>query len=66
MGYSVFTSIEQRKSALEPAPTFLGIKLDPKLKYNSHFNEIVKKVSPKVNILRRIKGFKWRKSISLN
>ena len=45
--YSIKLKIENQEIPLESTPTFLGIKLDPKLKYNFHFNEIVKKVSPK-------------------
>lgn len=80
--YTVFTSAGLRKNyvdkysielkvineliPLEPNPTFLGIKLDPKLKYAEHLREVVKKATPKINILRKIKEFKWKSSLNLN
>jgi hypothetical protein len=63
--YSLVLKIKNQRIPLEPNPTFLGIKLDPKLKYTDHLNEIIKKASPKINILRKIKGFKWSNSTKI-
>ena len=64
--YAIDLEIENQPIPLEPNPTFLGIELDPKLKYTNHFKEVIKKASKKTNILRKIKGFKWSNSININ
>ncbi|RMZ99165.1 AP-like endonuclease reverse transcriptase [Brachionus plicatilis] len=50
----------------DPNPTFLGIKLGPKLCFKSHLENMEKKLIPKTNLIKRIKNFKWSNSISLN
>ena len=39
---------------LEPHPTFLGITLDPKLNLKKHLSSIVKKLTAKVNIFKKL------------
>ncbi|RNA14238.1 AP-like endonuclease reverse transcriptase [Brachionus plicatilis] len=64
--YSIELKVDNELIPLELNPTFLGIKLDPKLKYAEHLREVVKKATPKINILRKIKEFKWKSSLNLN
>ena len=51
---------------IEPNPTFLGIKLDPKLSFKPHLNELENKLTSKTNLIRRIKNFKWSNSLKVN
>ena len=51
---------------MEPNLTFLGIILDPKICFKPHLEQLEKKLVPKINILRRIKNFKWANSLALN
>ena len=43
---------------LDPHPTFLGITLDPKLKFDSHLKTIVSKLAKRINLFKKIKGLK--------
>ncbi|RNA37605.1 RNA-directed DNA polymerase from mobile element jockey-like [Brachionus plicatilis] len=51
---------------LEPYPTFLGVKLDPKLSYNQHLEIVKSKQTSAVNLIKRIRKFKWGTSIKIN
>lgn len=51
---------------MEPYPTFLGIKLDPKICFKPHLEQLERNLVPKINILRRIKNFKWANSLKIN
>ncbi|RNA38043.1 RNA-directed DNA polymerase from mobile element jockey-like [Brachionus plicatilis] len=51
---------------LDPNPTFLGIKLDPKINYKEHLKIINSKQISKINLIRKIKSFKWRSSFKIN
>ena len=64
--YGLNIKIENNQIPLEPNPTFLGIKLDPKLDYKKHLELIKRKQVSKINIIRTIKGFKWTSSIRIN
>lgn len=65
--YSIFTTAGHRKSYekiykikllvnLDPYPKLLGITFDPKLAFNQHFQNIINKATPKINILRILKS----------
>jgi hypothetical protein len=51
---------------MEPFPKFLGITLDPKLSFKKHLESVSNAVMSKINIFRRIKGFKWRNGKKLS
>ena len=48
--YKLSLKIENQDIPLEPNPTFLGIKLDPKLSFKPHLEQLGKKLIPKTNI----------------
>jgi hypothetical protein len=41
---------------LDPYPKLLGFTFDPKLAFNQHFQNIINKVTLKINILRIVKS----------
>ena len=43
---------------LEPFPCFLGITLDPKLNFKLHLEKISKKLTSKINLIKRFKALK--------
>lgn len=51
---------------LDPNPTFLGIKLDPNINYKEHLKIIISKQISKINLIRKIKSFKWGSSFRIN
>jgi hypothetical protein len=64
--YKFILKIGKQNIPQEPNPTFLGIKLDPKLGFKEHLAEIEHKLIPKKNLLKRLKNFKWSNSIATN
>jgi len=64
--YKLNLNITNQQIPLEPNPTFLGIKLDPKICFKPHLQEIEKKLVSKTNLIKRIKNFKWSNSTSIN
>ena len=50
---------------LDPFPTFLGIKFDPKLCFKNLLENINARASSKINLIRRIKGLRLKNSRSL-
>ena len=64
--YKLNLQIDNEQIPLDPHPTFLGIKLDPKLSYKKHLEEISKRQISKVNLIRKIKSFKWKTSRKIN
>ena len=79
--YTVFTSGGQRKNYYEKFelnltigniklplianPEFLGIRLDPKLKFEKQINHIKQKMAINLNIIRKIKKLKFKNSTKL-
>ena len=61
--YSLNLKIESENIPLDPNPTLLGITLDPKLSFKDHLNQIKTKINTKINLIKRIKSFKWNTSI---
>ena len=51
--------VEDSQIPLEPFPTFLGITLDPKLSFKQHLQNISKKITSKINLIRRFKALKF-------
>ena len=64
--YKLNIKIEQKEVPLEQNPTFLGIKLDPKLAYSAHLQDVIKKQMSKMNLISKIKSFKWSSSLIIN
>lgn len=50
---------------LEPFPIFLGIKLDPKLTYEAHFDRISTKIIARTRLIRKIKSLKLKNQTAL-
>lgn len=50
---------------MEPFPTFLGIKLDPKLSYQAHLDYITPKIISRTNLIRRVKSLKLKNQTEL-
>ncbi|RNA34618.1 hypothetical protein BpHYR1_028959 [Brachionus plicatilis] len=44
--------IQQVEVPLEQNPTFLGIRLDPKLAYTAHLQDVIKKQTSKINLIQ--------------
>ncbi|RNA37760.1 RNA-directed DNA polymerase from mobile element jockey-like, partial [Brachionus plicatilis] len=51
---------------LDPFPTFLGVKFDPKLSLKNLLENINAKAMSEINLIRRIKGLKLRNTIELS
>ena len=64
--YSFNLKIADQNIQLEPNPTFLGVTLDQKINFKDHLKEVEKKIIPKINLIKRIKNFKWSNSSSIN
>ncbi|RNA27764.1 AP-like endonuclease reverse transcriptase [Brachionus plicatilis] len=64
--YGMKIKIGNSHIPLDPNPTFLGIKLDPKINYKEHLKIINSKQISKINLIRKIKSFKWRSSFKIN
>ena len=64
--YELNLIVESERIQIEPYPTFLGIKLDPKLCFKPHVESLEKRIIPKINIIKKIKSFKWANSKTLN
>ena len=56
--YNLNLRLGDTRLPLEPHPTFLGIKLDPKLDFKKHLELIESKIARKVNLFKRIKVLK--------
>ncbi len=56
--YNLKLKILDKFLPLEPHPTFLGIKLDPKLTYMPHLEMIEKKVESKIRLIKKVKRYK--------
>ena len=63
--YSMNLFINNTRIPLDPHPTFLGINLDPKLDFKKHFEVVSKRLEPKKNLIKRIKGLKLSNSLEL-
>ncbi len=80
--YTVFTPADKRKNyertyklelninnapiPLDPFPTFLGIKLDPKLSYKQHLEHISDKIISRTRLIRKIISLKLKNSRELS
>ncbi|RNA18259.1 RNA-directed DNA polymerase from mobile element jockey-like, partial [Brachionus plicatilis] len=64
--YGMKIKIGNSQIPIEPNPTFLGIKLDPKIDYKEHLKIINSKQISKINLIRKVKSFKWGSSIKIN
>ncbi|RNA04379.1 AP-like endonuclease reverse transcriptase [Brachionus plicatilis] len=64
--YGMKIKIRNSHIPLDPNPTFLGIKLDLKISYKEHLKIINSKQISKINLIRKIKSFKWRSSFKIN
>jgi hypothetical protein len=80
--YTVFTPAGKRKNyersyklnltingaliPLDPFPTFLGIKLDPKLSYQQHLEYISGKIMSRTRLIRKIVSLKLKNSRELS
>ena len=62
----MFEKSKKEEIKIDPEPTFLGIKLDPKLCFKPHLETLKMKLNSKVNRIRKIKSFKWSNYKSLN
>ena len=51
--------------SIDPFPVFLGIKLDPKLSYDSHLNFVKQKIAIKINTICKIKRLKLKNSTKI-
>ena len=40
-------------------PKYLGIRLDPRLSYKAHFEDITEKVAKRLNLLKRLASTNW-------
>ena len=40
-------------------PSYLGVRLDPKLNFKTHFDDITTKVSKRLNLLKRLASSNW-------
>ena len=40
-------------------PKYLGVRLDPKLSFNTHFQDIADKVAKRLNLLKRLASTNW-------
>ena len=54
--YSINLRINESLIPLEPYPTFLVIKLDPKLNYKNHLEKIETKIESRSKLICKIKG----------
>ena len=61
--YTLDLYIAESKIPLEPFPTFLGIQLDPKLCFKKHYERVITRITPKVNLIKRFKSLHFKKSI---
>lgn len=61
--YKLNLKIVNNAIPMEPNPTFLGIKIDPKLCFKPHLIQHGKRIVSKTNLLRRINNFKWANTI---
>ena len=57
--YELKLTIDNTQIPLDPKPTFLGITLDPKINFKNHLEKIKNKINSKINLIKRIRGFKW-------
>ncbi|RNA23492.1 AP-like endonuclease reverse transcriptase [Brachionus plicatilis] len=64
--YGMKIKIGNSQIPIEPNPTFLGKKLDPKIDYKEHLKIINSKQISKINLIRKVKSFKWGSSIKIN
>ncbi|RNA12218.1 RNA-directed DNA polymerase from mobile element jockey-like [Brachionus plicatilis] len=64
--YKLKLTVLDSEIPLDANPTFLGIKLDPKLSFKPHLQDLENKLTSKTSLLRRIKNFKWSNSLSIN
>ena len=55
----------RHKIHLDPHPTFLGIKLDPKLSFKAHLEAIELKIKTKTNLMKTIKSMNIN-SVNIN
>ena len=63
--YNLKLKLKDKLIPLEPTPTFLGIKLDPKLSYRNHLDHIFSKISAKINLIRKIKSLKLKNQLKI-
>ena len=63
--YSIKLCIKDNLIPLDPYPTFLGITMDPKLKYNKHLEKISEKIVSRQNLIKKIKRMRLN-SIFIN
>ena len=47
---------------LDPFPTFLGIKLDPKLSFCEHYKSLIIKTIPLIHLIKKFRSFRWANS----
>ena len=54
--YKLNLHMARHKIHLDPHPTFLGIKLDPKLSFEAHLEAVELKIKSKTNLMKTIKS----------
>ena len=69
--YSIFTlspvhihtrlhlKLQGNTIAKDDNPKYLGIRLDPRLSFKPHFDDITEKVSKRLNLLKRLASSNW-------
>ena len=63
--YKINLHLDNHKIQLDPHPTFLGIKLDPKLSFKAYLDSSETKITAKINLMKTIKGMNIN-SININ
>ena len=63
--YKMDLQINGSPIPLEPFPTFLGIKLDPKLTYEAHLEHISSKIIARTRLIKKIKGLNLKNQTSI-
>ena len=52
-------SIDNKRLEHQPAPKYLGVRLDRTLSYKQHLEEVRAKVTARVSLIRRLAGTTW-------
>ncbi len=63
--YKLDLHVDNSPIPLEPFPTFLGIKLDPKLTYVAHLEHISSKIVARTRLIRKVKNLNLKNQTAL-
>ena len=64
--YKLNIKIKNSQIPINPFPTFLGIKLDPKLSYKQHLIHLSEKILSRTRLIRKITSLKLKNSRDLS